>query len=277
MEEPGYFGIRSTLNLYRYRIDRLRCDDCGAIPDSRVLSKARLVYLTPSHHFPTNVTLSADRRRTFAEQAAECGCTLLEDDYDGNFTFDGTAPPALFATAPIGTVVYVGSFSKVLAPGLRLGYVIAEKRLIERLAALRWRISRHPPLILQAAMSTLVATGHFQRYEALLMRVYKRRWKAMRCALREHLNYVPPGTGGLSAWVSLRMSWRAFEEMQPRWKKAGIVVESGRACFAQLPRTASMRLGLGRIGSRRIVEGVKLLSEQFTRQRTVGAQRSRLR
>jgi len=178
IEDPGYPSARaafagSGLRLSGLAVDGEGADIALAAPD------ARAVYVTPSHQFPLGVTMSMRRRLALIDWARETGGWVLEDDYDSEFRFAGPPLAAMQGMDDSGRVIYLGTFSKVLFPGLRLGYAVIPDPLLETLVALRSRSDRSPPTLAEAALTDLIREGHFAAH----LRRARRRAEAARNAL----------------------------------------------------------------------------------------------
>lgn len=178
----------------------------------------RAVYTTPHHQYPTMAVMSAARRMKLLELARTHRVAIIEDDYDNEFHYDGRPVLPLASKDTHGNVIYVGTLSKVLAPGLRIGYISAPRDLITTLANLRARIDRQGNQGVEAALADLLEDGSIQRHVWRMRRVYETRRAALHASLSMHaddmLEYKLP-SGGLSLWVKLRdpgvsaRAWRA--------------------------------------------------------------------
>src|SRR6202142_31216 len=128
------------------------------------LRNARLGYVTPGHQFPLGITMSLARRLQLLESARKSGALILEDDYDSEFRYSGRPIPALQGLDRAGMVLFAGSFSKVLFPSLRLGYLVIPPDLVPYFESTISITSRHPPLIEQAVLCDFITGGHFGRH-----------------------------------------------------------------------------------------------------------------
>ena len=147
--------------------------------------QARLVYVTPSHQFPLGVTLSLTRRLTLLEWAKRAEAYILEDDYDSEFRFSGRPLAALQGLDESERVIYIGTFSKVLFPALRLGYLILPPSLVEAFLNVRQFIDGHPPMLEQAVVTDFIVEGHFRRHLRRMRTLYAERRAALLEAVRE--------------------------------------------------------------------------------------------
>ena len=169
-------------------------DDAGARIDA-IPRKARLLYTTPHHQYPTTVLLSPARRLALVAHARETGMAILEDDYDHEFHFEGRPVPPV-AALDGQNVIYVGTLSKILAPGLRLGFVAAHASVIERLARLRAVIDRQGDHVLETAIAELIEEGDVTRHARKMRAVYaerSRRRCTASCAARCRSSSPPAG------------------------------------------------------------------------------------
>ncbi|MCY4191981.1 MAG: PLP-dependent aminotransferase family protein, partial [Rhodospirillaceae bacterium] len=260
IENPGYPDLR---NIFRLRTDRIipaTIDGEGLVVDDR-LSLAQLICTTPSHQAPTNVTMSVERREQLLAVAAASNALIVEDDYESETNFVGAAVPALKAGDADGRVIYIGSLSKTLFPGLRLGYVVASADIIRELRALRRLMVRHPPSNNQRAAALFLALGHHDALVIRLRRAYKERWLRLRQAFA--VQPAPIGAlslGGSSAWVQGPRDLDATKLAATALTK-GLIIEPGDVYFMeQPPPRRYYRLGFSSIDTDRIAPGIALLA-----------------
>jgi GntR family transcriptional regulator/MocR family aminotransferase len=187
IEDPGYELTSRTLQAHGARLLPVKVDAEGlrvqALPRTRPV---RLVQVSPSHQFPSGATMSLARRLALLDYAAERGCWVLEDDYDGEFRYDGAAIPALRSLDLRERVLYVGSFSKVLFPGLRLGYVVCPSGLRDDLIGAKRNDDLGCSSIEQAALAALMHSGAFDRHLRHAAAELRRRRSALLDGLRRH-------------------------------------------------------------------------------------------
>ena len=203
IEEPGNSEMRQLLRQSKAKVLPQAVDDEGIVVDDQ-LNKCDLVYVTPSHQIPTAVVMSSERRESLLAAAMKSDFLIIEDDYECEINYLDHPQPALRSMDNTGRVIYVSSFSKVLAPGLRLGFIVADAQFIQRARALRRTIMNHPPLNNQRAAAFFLSLGH---YDALMMRL-GRLFRERRIALYEALNWmrgvpmeISPKVGGTTYWV----------------------------------------------------------------------------
>jgi GntR family transcriptional regulator/MocR family aminotransferase len=162
---------------------------------------ARLVYVTPAHQFPLGATMSLERRLALLNWARKAKAIVIEDDYDSEFRFAGRPIPALQGLDRHGSVVYLGTFNKVLFPSLRIGYMVVPSSLLDRLLALRVHVDRYPAAIPQAILSDFIGEGHFGRHLRRMRELYASRLHAFQSDVRRYLDgiaYTPDIQAGLN-------------------------------------------------------------------------------
>jgi GntR family transcriptional regulator/MocR family aminotransferase len=259
VEEPGYPDARHIFKRRGAKLVPLTIDDQGiTIPGN--LKRIDLVAVTPSHQYPTNVTLSVGRRQQLLAQAAEQDFLIVEDDYDSEFRYHGRPTPALKALDESGRVIYLGSFSKFLAPGLRLGYVVADAPLVARLRDLRRYMLRHPPGLLQRTMGLLIQAGDYVRSVRRSRIALKDKWERTADAVDRHIPWdVTLPTGGLSLWLPGPESFDAVA-VAARALEEGVVVEDGSVCYLTDPAPRNtLRLGFAGTNAAAIEPGIAVL------------------
>jgi len=272
MEDPGYTDMRNIFALKTDRIRPIRVDGEGLPVDSR-LDGCDLVFVTPSHQSPTTVTMPAARRRALLHRAAEKGFVIVEDDYEFETNYMGSPTPALKSLDRDGRVIYIGSLSKTLFHGLRLGYLVAPAPLISEARALRRLMMRHPPNNNQRTTALFLALGHHEALVRRLHRVYRGRWRAMDEALSRYLpeTHHAPNFGGTSFWVRGPQGLDA-DMLARNALEEGIVIEPGSIHFmSDRPPRNFFRLGFSSIPEERIEPGIRLLADLVRSRKEVRA------
>ena len=270
LEEPGYPDARNIFSLKTDRIVPLGLDEEGVMPGP-ALGKCDLAFLTPSHHFPTTVTMSLARRRALLAQAVKEDIVLIEDDYEFETNYSASPTPALKSFDRQSRVIYVGSLSKTLFPGLRLGFLVAPREIITEARALRRLMARHPPCNNQRTTALFLSLGHYDALLNRLHRVYRLRWEALNTALSAHMPEVTcvGGFGGSSVWVT-GPDWLDAARLAADAMEAGIIIEPGQIYFARQPAPSNcFRMGFSSIDAERIPEGIEKLAAIMARQRPV--------
>jgi GntR family transcriptional regulator/MocR family aminotransferase len=189
MEEPGYWGARDVLRAAGARLVPVAVDDEGLdVADGVARApRARAAIVTPSHQFPVGGVLGAARRLQLLDWAREAGAWVIEDDYDSEYRYDGYPVAALQGLDRDSRVVYIGTFSKVLFPALRLGYLVIPPDFTARFAAVRHAIDICPPSFLQGVLADFIRDGHFARHLRRMRLLYGERRRALVQALRQEL------------------------------------------------------------------------------------------
>jgi GntR family transcriptional regulator/MocR family aminotransferase len=262
MEDPGYPDVRNIFRLHSGgHVGGLSVDDGGLVVDDG-LSQCDLVFVTPSHQFPTTVTMPVERRVRLLERATRHDFLVIEDDYEFETSYRGEPSPALKSLDRDGRVVYVGSLSKTMFPGLRLGFLVAPAALIREARALRRLMVRHPPSNNQRTAALFLALGHHDTLIHRLHRAYHARWQAMAEALGRFLpeSTRAPTFGGTSFWVRGPAGLDA-DRLASRALERGIIIEPGRIYFgdSNAPRNY-FRLGFSSIPCDRIAPGIARLA-----------------
>ncbi len=272
VEELGYRRAWDAIVRAGARLVPLPVDadgvDVGALEALCARRPIRALYLTPHHQYPSTVVLSASRRIALLDLARRQRLAILEDDYDHEFHFEGHPVMPLASADAAGVVIYVGTFSKILAPGLRLGFTVAPRPLLHRLARLREVVDRQGDTSTESAVAELIEDGELQRHARRMRRIYQARRDVFVAALRRRLGdaltfRVPPG--GMSLWA------RAAATIDvDRWCQAaaarGVGFVPGGAYV--LPEDAHalarwgnhLRLGYGGYDPRRLEEAVARLA-----------------
>ncbi len=271
VEELGYRSAWTAFRQAGAKLVGVPVDSDGLQVDAleRMLRRqtVRAVYVTPHHQFPTTVTMSAGRRLKLLDLAQQHRIAIIEDDYDHEFHYDGRPVLPLASADRSGVVIYIGTFSKVLAPALRLGYVAAPAELIARIAADRSHFDTQGDQFLEFAVGELLEEGEIQRHIRRVRREYRARRAALVAALKRHLRdrltfEAPPG--GIALWVKAKDGidvdrWAAAAQQQ-----GAMVVTASSYTFDDRPRPY-MRLGFAALNSRELEEGVRRLAQSCPR------------
>ena len=187
MEEPGYRGAGFVFEAFGAKVSGVPVDDEGMeVPRGRH-HDIRLAYVTPAHQFPVGVSMSLPRRLALLEWARTTGALILEDDYDSEYRYSGRPLPALQGLDRHGSVLFVGTFSKVMFPSLRLGYLVVPADLVDYFAAAKSIATRHAPVLEQAVLADFIVDGHFGRHVRRMREVYAERLSVLLESAREHL------------------------------------------------------------------------------------------
>ncbi|RDD71963.1 MocR-like pyridoxine biosynthesis transcription factor PdxR [Paracoccus versutus] len=267
VEDPSYPGQREILLASRARILPVPVDARGLPPDA-IPPGVAAVFTTASHQCPTNSTMPLARRKELLARAQAQGFAVVEDDYEFEMSFAGAPSPALKAIDRAGAVIYIGSFSKSVFPGVRLGYVVADPRVIAEARALRGMVLRHPPGHMQRTLAHFLSLGHYDAQANRMRRAYARRREVMLAAIaREGLRLASPeATGGSSFWLATPEGVDS-SALALRLKARGVLIEGGAAFFAQPARGRGFfRLAYSSISAERIPEGIRRIAEALQEQ-----------
>ena len=262
VEDPGYPDARNIFSSRSDKLVLLPVDEDGLIPDE-ALRNCDYVYVTPSYQCPTTVSMSLERRRELLRMADEFDFVIIEDDYESEYRLDGEPLPSLKSMDTSGRVIYIGSFSKQLAPGVRLGYVVGCAAMIEQLRAVRRLSIRHPTAYMQRVFALFMSLGHL---DALLRRragVQQERAVILMSALDRYLpglRYTPI-RGGASCWVE-GPAWLEAATLAQKAEELGVLIELGEVFFADdQANKRFFRLGFASIPMSHIEPGVARLAQ----------------
>ena len=262
MEDPGFPDMRNLFELMSRDVALIGVDAQG-LKVSDIPKGLDIIFTTPSHQFPATVTMPLERRMELLRRASSDDFLIIEDDYEFETNYVNEPCPALKSLDDEGRVIYVGSLSKTLFPGLRLGFMVAPKELIAQARALRRLMVRHAPNNNQRTAALFLSLGHHDALIRKLHRAYRQRWEVMGAALQKYFPDAAriPAFGGTSFWVR-GPEWLDTEELAVKAKANGLILEPGRIYYggSEKPRNR-LRLGFSSIGQEKIEPGIKLLSE----------------
>lgn len=261
-ENPSYPGLRAILDQSPARRLFIDVDEDGLPPDAIPVG-ADVVFTTASHQYPTNSTMPVDRRRALLARARDEDFLIVEDDYEFEMSFLKAASPALKSLDEEGRVIYVGSFSKSLFPGLRLGYLVASEPFIREARALRSSVLRHPPGHIQRTCAYFLALGHYDSLLNRLSQSYRRRRQTMAEAIAAHGLTVAgrAAFGGSSFWMAAPEGMDC-DRLAQRVRGQGVLIEPGRVFFDPVRAPLNRyRLAYSSIAQARIAEGIGLIAE----------------
>lgn len=266
VENPGYPSAWATFSDAGASVVPVAVDAEGLRVDQVELlaqrDPIRAIFVTPHHQYPTTATMSAARRLKLLECAARNGIAIIEDDYDFEFHFEGHPVMPLASRDSKGVVIYIGTLSKVLAPGLRLGFVAAPQALIEALACRRRGLDCHGNQIVEHAVGDLLAEGLLQRHIRKLKRIYASRREALGQALHDHLDGVLSfelPSGGMSIWAQAKPEVDV-EAWLSRAKREGISYSPGRIFEFHGNPLQGIRLGFSRKDERGLKQAIRVLA-----------------
>jgi GntR family transcriptional regulator / MocR family aminotransferase len=262
MEDPGYPDMRNIFKLATDKVSMVPVDEKGLVP-SAIPDGANIVFATPSHQFPTTVTMPLERRMDLLKRASDKNLIVIEDDYEFETNYVNEPCPALKSLDDEGRVIYIGSLSKTLFPGLRLGFMVAPKALIEEARALRRLMVRHPPNNNQRTAALFLSLGHHDTLIRRLHKAYRSRWEIMGKALETHFPSSSriPSFGGTSFWVKGPAKLNS-EALARAAAEKSILIEPGRVNFGSTAQPKNFfRVAFSSVEEKKIEPGIKLLAE----------------
>jgi len=263
--ELSYFSVNMIFQKAGVKIQQIPIDNEGInVEEVRKIcekQKIRMLYLTPHHHYPTTVTLSAQRRLELLNLANEFGFIILEDDYDYDFHYDKSPILPLASADTNGMVVYIGSFGKSLAPGFRTGFIVAPENLMTEMRKYLGIIDRQGDVLMEHVLGEMIAEGEINRYLKKSLKIYKERRDHFSLLLKEYLDdyidfEIP--SGGLAIWAE--------------WKIPVNLMQLSRECAKNnlfIPKTllyqnknlSAMRLGYGNLNFNEMEKSIEIFSK----------------
>jgi 2-aminoadipate transaminase len=268
VESPTYLGALQAFALFDPRFRELPTDTEGLQPDAidaELVRDARFAYVMPNFQNPTGRTLSRERRIALADQARALDLWLVEDDPYGELWYRHAPPPGLRHFAPERTI-RLGSFSKVLAPGLRLGYLIAPPAMIDVLVRLKQATDLHTSTLAQRAAHEIVASGLLENHLPQIRARYSAQCEVMLDAMRAHfpqgIRWTQPD-GGMFIWVELPGGVDTTQLLDAAIARK-VAFVPGAPFYASAPRTNTLRLSFVTVPAERIRAGVDVLGELLT-------------
>lgn len=258
VEQPGYTAARQLFLAHGATLRAMRVTDEGASVDE-LTNATRLVHITPSHQFPTGVSMSLPRRLALLEWARTRSAVLLEDDYDSEYRYSGPPLPAMQSFSAQANVIYIGTFSNVMFRGLRVGYIVVPKGLVQPFATAKWITDRHTTLLEQAALADFLEEGHLDRHIRRMRRLYQLRRDTMIGELQRRF-----GSGvrirGDAAGMHITVTFSAPHEVRARAEASGVHLAGTEIYYQSRPAHNEFILGFSAIGERTIREGIKRIA-----------------
>lgn len=267
IENPCYRGAANTFRSYGARLLPVEVDHCGANVAGLSVDPA-LLYLTPSHQYPTGETMTMERREQVLDWAARANAYVIEDDYDSDFYYDRAPMPALHSFDERGQVIYLGTFSKSLAAGLRVGYMIVPRPLIEAATAVKTLLDNCSPWLPQTLLAEFVTSGAFAHHLRRIRTIYRSRRDCLIHALGEFFGDVEirGSQGGMHLVWQLPDSMSEAVDFERRCRDHGVGIYSmgsGNAYMTDAIAaryTRSVMLGYAALDEKEILEGVQRLA-----------------
>ena len=269
VEAPTYLGALQAFTPFEPVYASVAVDADGPVPDSMAQAvqaangDARFFYLLPNFQNPSGTSITAVRRDELAARARSLALPLVEDNPYGDLWFDGAPPASLASRYPEGTI-YLGSFSKVLVPGLRLGYLVAPPALFQKLLQAKQAADLHTPTFNQRLVHEVIADGFLDRHVPTIRDLYRGRRDAMLAALAR---YMPEGVtwtqpaGGMFLWVELPAGLDAASLLEPAVQRGAAFVPGAPFFAGTLPRAGTMRLSYVAADAGQIDQAIQVLGE----------------
>jgi GntR family transcriptional regulator/MocR family aminotransferase len=279
LEEPGYFGIQNALRLSGARMIPVPVDDEGLVVSAGIerAPRVRAAYVTPSHQFPMGVTMSASRRLRLLDWAQSTGAWIVEDDYDSEYRFGSPPITSLQGLDRDSRVIYIGTFTKILFPAMRIAYVVIPPDLVPAFVAVRRAIDMFSPPFFQAVLTDFIREGHFARHVRQMRLLCAERRETLVAALERERSTrlrVVGDAAGMFLTASLP-SGTADREIALAATREGIKVMPLSFCALETPARRGVVLGYGGSKTAEIADGAARLAAILRRMRPRSRSRSR--
>jgi 2-aminoadipate transaminase len=264
VETPSYLGALQAFSVYRPEFVSVPTDDHGLLPDQveNVGKGARMLYALPNFQNPTGRTLSVERRIALVEACARLGLPLIEDDPYGALCYSGEPLPKMLAMNPNG-VIYMGSFSKVLTPGIRLGYVVAPLPLIRKLEQAKQAADLHTAQLTQMVVHEVIKDGFLTEHIPTIRQLYAGQCQAMLDALKEFfpssVTWTKP-EGGMFLWLTLPKHIDSMKLLDEAIAQ-NVAFVPGAPFYANSPESNTLRLSFVTVPPEKIREGIARLGK----------------
>lgn len=264
IENPCYQGAAYVFQSCGATLIPIPVDDDGLVVDDLPETSGNIIYTTPSHQYPLGATLTLERRKKLIEWAERTGSYIIEDDYDSDFRYDSPPIASLSSLSKNGNVIYLGTFSKSIAAGLRIGYMVLPKQLIDSAIAVKTLFNNHNAWLDQAVLAKFIQEGHFERHLRLIRKDYQTRRDAVLAAMQHHLGDVD--ISGKDA--GMHLTWTMPEGAIPADKlqsralseSVGIYTVNSGGSMEVAPSTDASRkviLGYSSLNEDEIAEGIR--------------------
>jgi GntR family transcriptional regulator/MocR family aminotransferase len=264
IENPGYGGALAAFRGASLAIEGIAVDGEGMAPTAQdwALRPPKLIYTTPSHQYPVGVVLPLARRLALIDGARAAGALIVEDDYDSEFRHEGPPLPAMQGLAPDAPVLYCGTFSKTMFPGMRIGFLVAPPALAPQLAAMRAQSSAAGRAAEQLALAEFLRSGEFALHLRRMRRLYRQRRDALAAAIERHLGAIAVVHGASAGMhLSLALPAELPDAAIARAVRAqGIAVNALSAHAIGATHWNGLMLGYAQVPAERMDELVKRLA-----------------
>jgi GntR family transcriptional regulator/MocR family aminotransferase len=266
VEDPGYLGARRAFLAQGAKLLPVPVDEHGIAVERLVgksAGKAKLIYVTPSHQFPTGAVLPLTRRLELLKWAEQTGAVIVEDDYDSEFRYGSRPIPALQGLSGGDSVIYVGTFSKVFFPALRIGYAVVPESMTRVFTRARWIADRQTPTLEQLALADFISEGHLERHLRRMRTLYDKRRQALVRSLNQHFEdrlEIVGENAGMHVMVRLQTGL-SDEEVVHRAAQVGVGLVSSQIYYLGESSSGEFVLGYAGLSERRIQEGIRRLAK----------------
>jgi GntR family transcriptional regulator/MocR family aminotransferase len=262
VEDPGYAAVHRLLETHRAVLRGVPVDDEGLVVDA-LPPQVRLVYVTPSHQFPTGVPMSLARRAALLRWAVAHDAVVLEDDYDSEYRWSPQPVEPLQSLDRDGRVVYVGTFSKTLLPALRIGFVVPPRSLTAALREAKRVTTWEGDLTTQGALAEFLAEGHHAAHVRRATRIYRERRDLVLDGLArlDDVLTVVPSVAGLHVCALFRDPTTDDRGVADRAGLHGVRVEALSSRFREQPARPGLSLGVGGIDAEAVPDAMRLLEQ----------------
>lgn len=268
VEEPSFTGVKKAIASAGGTPIPAYVDEFGIQVQEW---ESRLLFVTPSRHFPTGSVLSQDRRRQLLDWATRQGSIIVEDDYDSEFRWGGRPVEPLKALDQEDRVVYVGTFTKTTLPDLRIGYAVLPKRLVEPMVRAKQLFEPHPSNIMeQRALASFMKSGHYERHIRRMKRVYGKKYAVFYRMLQEKIEplfYFIDSDAGLHIYAYWKGTEDEYVRLTAACRQKGVIWEDATSYFMS-PSAPAACFGFSHLSEEEMEEGIRLILEAWESIRT---------
>ena len=268
IEEPGYLGAKHCFRGQLANLEAIKVNSEGL--DVEALNSCqqdfKLAYVTPSHQFPTGVTMSLPQRIALLQWAEKTNTFIIEDDYDSEYSYESQPIPALQGMDRANLVIYIGTFSKVIFPALRLGYLVLPPSLVPIFRKAKWQCDRFCPLIEQCALNDWIRLGHFERHIRRMRQLYNLRRQALIAAFEKYFDdraTILGENAGIHLMAKIK-TIHSDEIVIQKAAAAGIGVVSARGYYEKPQQQGEFIFGYGQLSEEEIDRGIFKLARTIS-------------
>ncbi|WP_281648433.1 PLP-dependent aminotransferase family protein [Parendozoicomonas sp. Alg238-R29] len=273
IEEPGYRGAHCSFLAAGAQLQPCTLDEQGLMTEklANLSTSPKVIYTSPAHQYPTGAILPLDRRLELLNWAARNNCWIIEDDYDSEYHYRNRPLASLQGLSSRHQVIYIGSFSKVLFPALRLGYLVLPESLVKPFITARQAMAGEIPLQTQATVSSFIREGHFSRHIRRMRLLYEKKQQILQVACRTLAPWctAPCSGSGMHQVLYLKPELRHLEsQLHKRLQEQGIYSSTLSSYFLGQPQQAGLVLGFANSSELEIIEGVATIRQTLNHLRT---------